>query len=96
MHARRPDFIPEPDIRPDPGALPDAVVPNRDGEAPAPTPADGVADTPLDTSAVGAVDTPSPRRDPRWPVAALLAGLAVNGLWVALLLWLLGRWIGVV
>jgi hypothetical protein len=34
--------------------------------------------------------------NPRWPVAALLGALAVNGLWVALLLWLLGRLIGVV
>ena len=78
MHARRPEFIPEPDIQPDPGTLPEAAVPKRD-----------------DASADG---TPAParRRDPRWPVAALLAALAVNGLWVALLLWLLGRWIGAV
>ena len=28
--------------------------------------------------------------------AALVAALALNGLWVALLLWLVGRWIGAV
>ena len=81
MHARRPDFIPEPDTVPDPGTLPEATVPKRDD---APAPRDG-----------GTAD-PARRRDPRWPVAALLGALTVNGLWVALLLWLLGRWIGVV
>ena len=80
MHLRRPEFIPEPDIKPDPGTLPEAAVPKRDD---APAPADGAS-------------APTRRRDPRWPVAALIAALAVNGLWVALLLWLLGRWIGVV
>ena len=79
MHARRPDFIPERDMAPDPRTLPDAIVPSWD-DAPA-------SDAPV---------VATPRRDPRWPVAALLAALAVNGLWVALLLWLLGRWIGVV
>src|SRR5215204_7321992 len=39
---------------------------------------------------------PKPRRNPRWPAAALVAALALNGLWVALLLWLVGRWIGAV
>jgi hypothetical protein len=32
------------------------------------------------------------RREPRWPVAALVGALAVNGLWVALLLWLIAHW----
>lgn len=81
MHARRPEFIPEPDMAPDPGTLPETTVPKRDD---APAPGDGAA------------ADPARRRDPRWPVAALLGALAVNGLWVALLLWLLGRWIGVV
>ncbi|HEX8662836.1 MAG TPA: hypothetical protein VF744_02255 [Beijerinckiaceae bacterium] len=80
MHARRPEFIPEPDVMPDPGTLPDAAVPKRDDAS---EPSDGATVAPA-------------RRDPRWPVAALLGALAVNGLWVALLLWLLGRWIGVV
>ena len=81
MHARRPDFIPETDVMPDPGTLPEATVPKRDD-----------ASAPIDNAAAA----PVRRRDPRWPVAALLGALAVNGLWVALLLWLLGRWIGVV
>jgi hypothetical protein len=80
MHARRPDFIPEPDVTSDPGTLPEETVPKRDD---VPVADDGGA-------------APAPRRDLRWPMAALLAALAVNGLWVALLLWLLGRWIGVV
>ena len=80
MHARRPDFIPEPDMVPDPGTLSEPIVPKRD-DAPA---------------AVEVTAVSAPRRDPRWPVAALLGALAVNGLWVALLLWLLGRLIGVV
>ncbi len=80
MHARRPDFIPEADVAPDPGTPPEPAVPKRDD---APVPA-------------GDAPAPARRRDPRWPVAALIGALAVNGLWVALLLWLLGRWIGVV
>jgi hypothetical protein len=36
------------------------------------------------------------RTEPRWPVAALVAALAVNGLWVALLLYLIAHWVGVV
>jgi hypothetical protein len=42
------------------------------------------------------VGEPKSRRNPRWPAAALVAALALNGLWVALLLWLVGRWIGAV
>jgi hypothetical protein len=79
MHARRPEFIPEPDILSDPGTLAEEAVSKRDDDAPA-----------------AGAPAPARRRDPRWPVAALLGALAVNGLWVALLLWLLGRWIGVV
>ncbi|HEX8164925.1 MAG TPA: hypothetical protein VF601_03960 [Beijerinckiaceae bacterium] len=82
MHARRPDFIPERQPVLDLRTMPEALVPKRDEPAPAP--------------AAAPADAAKPKRSSRWPAAALVAALAVNGLWVALLLWLLGRWIGVV
>ena len=73
-----------PSFIPEPDILPD---PGTLPEAAVPKRDDAPAD---------GAPAPARRRDPRWPAVALLAALAVNGLWVALLLWLLGRWIGVV
>ena len=84
MHARRPDFVSERQTVLDLAALPDARVPKRHDGA-----------NPPERSAETAGE-PKPRRTPRWPAAALVAALALNGLWVALLLWLVGRWIGAV
>jgi hypothetical protein len=84
MHARRPDFVSERQTVLDLAALPDARVPKRHDSA-----------HPPERSAETAGE-PKPRRTPRWPAAALVAALALNGLWVALLLWLVGRWIGAV
>jgi len=84
MHARRPDFVSERQTVLDLAALPDARVPKRHDGA-----------HPPERSA-GTAGEPKPRRNPRWPAAALVAALALNGLWVALLLWLVGRWIGAV
>jgi hypothetical protein len=57
------------------------TVPERDREK---TPASGPA----------SVSKAKRRREPRWPVAALVGALAVNGLWVALVLWLIAHWVG--
>jgi hypothetical protein len=84
MHARRPDFVSERQTVLDLAAVPDARVPKRHDGA-----------HPPERSA-GTAGEPTPRRNPRWPAAALVAALALNGLWVALLLWLVGRWIGAV
>jgi hypothetical protein len=51
---------------------------------------------PRDEKAQELPRAPLRRLNPRWPAAALVAALALNGLWVALLFWLLGRWIGVI
>ena len=84
MHARRPDFVSERQTVLDVAALPDARVPKRHDSAHAP---ERSAET---------VGEPKSGRNPRWPAAALVAALTLNGLWVALLLWLVGRWIGAV
>jgi hypothetical protein len=84
MHARRRDFVSERQTVLDLAALPDARVPKRHDSA-----------HPPERSA-GTAGEPKPRRNPRWPAAALVAALALNGLWVALLLWLVVRWIGAV
>jgi hypothetical protein len=84
MHARRPDFLPNRQTVLDLGTMPGALVPKRHDGAPPPPPS------------AGAVGVSKPRRNARWPAAALVAALALNGLWVALLLWLVGRWIGMV
>ncbi len=84
MHARRRDFVSERQTVLDLAALPDALVPKRHDGA---HPPERSAET---------AGGPKSRRNPRWPAAALVAALALNGLWVALLLWLVGRWIGAV
>jgi hypothetical protein len=84
MHARRRDFVSERQAVLDLAALPDALVPKRHDGAHPPERSGETA------------GEPKPRRNPRWPAAALVAALALNGLWVALLLWLVGRWIGAV
>lgn len=38
----------------------------------------------------------TPRPTPKWPAVAILGGVALSGVWVGVLVWLLGRWIGVV
>jgi hypothetical protein len=80
MHARRSDVIPKREAVLDLKSLPEAAVPPRDEQAQAPK----------------LPRAPSRRLNARWPAAALVAALALNGLWVALLFWLLGRWIGVI
>ena len=36
------------------------------------------------------------RNESRWPVAVLVAAIALNGFWVALLLYLFAHWVGMV
>ena len=40
--------------------------------------------------------TSLPRPTPKWPAVALLGGVALSGLWVGLLVWVFGRWIGAI